>query len=576
MSYVNARVKNMQQNKPSKNRQAEYQLMHDLVFKYKNDAMITKLLNNNNYLALVADDQGIYLLEKMVDSFILQSTIGNNTFYMALVIAQFSNYNDNSSVRQRISEKLATAWDKINKSSECTKDQKNKITIQFKELVHIAPNINYGSLKNILTPVHPSPVVFKEYEQVELKESSNDDEEIKQDVNIMTIDTDSCKFMEDAISIKKVNNQYIATVYITDIDDLVNGNVFSDELMSNGIDEKTERPLSLFNIERRTYLNERASLTRGEPRKVVAYEFTFDKNFNFLSFDAKSMVIKVNKNYKYEDINMILHNSKHTDHDEIKMLTAFAHHFDLQRELTKKMNRHHYRPELIKEISDKLREKGINYVHTFLDISSFYNSGLTAEQISNKFPKYKVDDIKEVYSTIKAKGTSYIVKFKEIGETINASEMSIRTTPGDKIASMWSDLTNTVVSNYFNEYNLPFIYRVDDFKEKEEMIAFVENEFKYDDIKKEKILDTMGHIYADAYASFSANNVGKGKEAKAAYGCVTNPVRDYDALVNQHIFKKLYIDNMMCDFKTKREFEHNLTYIADYMNEIRRIRKRKN
>ena len=134
--------------------------------------------------------------------------------------------------------------------------------------------------------------------------------------------------------------------------------------------------------------------------------------------------------------------------------------------------------------------------------------------------------------------------------------------PGEYIISELSVFLNTHIANYFHDNDLPFIYRVDQFREHTDVVRQAENILGENE---PRIMESIRGYSSPT--QLSAVNLGFQSLARRSYGSVTNPGRWYDALVNQRLVKKFMVDNLICDRDTLVHYNSVVPFISECLNE---------
>lgn len=209
---------------------------------------------------------------------------------------------------------------------------------------------------------------------------------------IFTIDPEDIKLREDAISVCKNKNDYTVTLYITDPTEYyLNNTNAQNEMFNNWFIENKNITID------KNYAKENLSLDENKKRKVIAYELTFDLNYNIKNMNIYEDTIVVNKNYKYEDFKQIENN------EDIQILLDITTKI---KEENKYKNEYH----LLKELNDKIKnlddtlikQSGYTIIEELKTLTNkiisniFYENDLPCIYRNNKFYINDEEDLIEI------------------------------------------------------------------------------------------------------------------------------------------------------------------------------------
>ena len=120
------------------------------------------------------------------------------------------------------------------------------------------------------------------------------------DRHVITIDNDQAKMFENAISIeKRDNNNYLLTVYATDISSFISNNKMKEKDKYKSILETLNKK----NLFGKKYKHNHCKLEKDKDVEVIAYQYLVDSSFNILYFDFKRALVNVKQNLKFSDFN---------------------------------------------------------------------------------------------------------------------------------------------------------------------------------------------------------------------------------------------------------------------------------
>ena len=358
-----------------------------------------------------------------------------------------------------------------------------------------------------ITKVLASYNVPLEFSEEVLEYANNIDYEIKEletrkrfdNELIFTIDGLSAKDLDDAISIRKELDYYKLNVYIADVSFYVKEDSVLDK-------EALSRGTSIYPLDRVVPMlpvklsNDLCSLNPNEDKRVIALEMTVNNKGEVIDRVLSSSVIKTTKRLCYEYCNDVLENGlvNHSD-------------YDICLEPLK----------IMVELKDILKEK--------------------------RHRRGSIDfDIEEVDITLDNKGKAIGLKEKTRGIS-------------EQIIEEFMILANETVASIFDDFGLPFIYRVHDKpdnikylelkfmvkafgynlgsiypKEVQKLLEYIDNENAY---LKNTILRLMSK------AIYSTNNIGHFGLASSCYTHFTSPIRRYPDLIVHRLIRKYLFNN---------------------------------
>lgn len=124
---------------------------------------------------------------------------------------------------------------------------------------------------------------------------------------IFTIDECTTYIREDAISVCKEGDNLYITMYIIDpCDNIFDSETRLNEAIDNWFYRDSDHLLD------HKYAQKHFSLNQGQARKVVAFEYCFDKSKKITKLNIFEDKIRVNRNYTYDEITELL-NQKQKD-----------------------------------------------------------------------------------------------------------------------------------------------------------------------------------------------------------------------------------------------------------------------
>ena len=323
------------------------------------------------------------------------------------------------------------------------------------------------------------------------------------DKDIYTIDGDDSKDLDDAISIKRLDNgNYFLGVYIADVSFYVTKGSALDL-------DAYRRATSLYLVDYvipmlpERLSNDLCSLNPSEEKLAIACEMEVDSKGNVITSDVFETVIKTKKRLTYSKCNELLENGKCSDESYNSLYDVMV---------------------LFLELSNILGEK-------------FHKRG------SLDF------DIPEAKILVDNKGRVIDVVKRERGKS-------------EKIIENFMILTNETIASMIEAMDLPFIYRVHDKPDivklydlraiagymgyslradyASEVQKFLESIAEGDEFLKTLTLRMMPK------AIYSEENIGHFGLASASYTHFTSPIRRYPDLLVHRLLRK-YIFNGQVD-----------------------------
>lgn len=148
------------------------------------------------------------------------------------------------------------------------------------------------------------------------------------DVQMVTIDGEDAKDLDDAVSLAKKDGNYYLGVHIADVTNYVQENSALDR-------EALERGTSVYLVDRvipmlpHTLSNGICSLNMGEDRLALSCLMTLDEKGTVTGYEIAETVINVDQRMSYTDVNKILNG----DPEATKRYEAFVPMFRLMKEL---------------------------------------------------------------------------------------------------------------------------------------------------------------------------------------------------------------------------------------------------
>lgn len=341
----------------------------------------------------------------------------------------------------------------------------------------------------------------------------------------VTIDGADAKDLDDAISLKKLDNgNYLLGVHIADVSHYVTEGSPLDE-------EAYDRGTSVYLVDRvipmipHRLSNGICSLNPKVDRLTLSCEMEIDQNGGVINHDIFQSVIRTNERMTYGDVNSIL-----VDHDEA------------------------------------LIAKYETLVPMFKDMEA-----LAAILRDKRFGRGAIDfDFKEAKVFVDEEGHP---------TDIGIRERSV----GEKLIEEFMLAANETVAEHFHWMNLPFIYRIHEDPKEEKLQRFFDfitnfglvvkgsgNEIHpralqeiIDDVAgrpEEMVVSTM-MLRSMQQAKYDDNSLGHFGLATEFYTHFTSPIRRYPDLI-VHRLIRTYLINKKVDQKTQQKWSDRLPEIA--------------
>lgn len=434
--------------------------------------------------------------------------------------------------------------DKLNIIVKLTKDSLNQVVEGHKVLVQIIKEIGkrqyLGKIAKIIghkndpgvdiiaialrhgIEVEFSEEVIKELEDIPNVVSENEKVGRKDLTNemIFTIDGDDTKDIDDAISIKKNNDNYILGVHIADVSHYVKmGSSLYDSAFNRGTSSylaDTVIPMIPHQLS-----NGICSLNPEVERLTISCIMTINKNGKVIDYDIFPSVIKSRKQMTYKNVNKILE-------EDIVPEGYEAYVSDLK---------------LMAELAKILR----------------------AEKVSRGYIDFGLDEAKIIQDE-NGKAIDVVKRERGVGENLIEDFM---------IAA------NETIATHISNMDLPFIYRVHDVPNSEKIEDF-KNLIKqmgyqiHTDLNKitpltmQKVLNELRdkkefNILSDMLlrsmkkAIYSTNNIGHFGLALTNYTHFTSPIRRFPDLT-VHCLLRTYLFENRIDMET---INYNEKYLVD-------------
>ena len=344
---------------------------------------------------------------------------------------------------------------------------------------------------------------------------------------IFTIDGDDTKDIDDAISIKEIEDGYILGVHIADVSYYVKENTaIGDEAFLRGTSSylaDTVIPMISHKLS-----NGICSLNEGVERLTISCVMKIDNQGNTLSADIFPSFIKSRKKMSYKNVNKIL------------MENIIPEGYEEYADTLKKMN----------ELAKILRKR----------------------MISRGYIDFDLDEPKIIQN--------------ENGESIDVVKVEHK--DGEKLIECFMIAANEAVASYIYNLDLPFIYRVHDVPNEEKINEFSQlvKQFGYKlntrlrsvtpkvmqkmlnelrDKPEFKILS--GYLLRSMKkAIYSKDNIGHFGLASDCYTHFTSPIRRFPDLTVHRLLRNYIFENNL-SMNVINYYNSALVQIAEHSSE---------
>jgi len=323
----------------------------------------------------------------------------------------------------------------------------------------------------------------------------------KIDKNIITIDGEDAKDLDDAVSIEELpNGNFLLGVYIADVSYFVTENSKLDE-------EALYRGTSVYLVDRvipmlpHKLSNDLCSLNEKTPKLVMACLMEINNQGEVVSYDIKEAVIETKHRMTYTNVNKILNNDK----EVINQYKDIVIDIFVMNKLAK----------ILKNMRDK--NGALNF------------------------------DIPEARVVVDDKGNPVDVVLRERFDA-------------EKLIEQFMLIANETVANCINQLDLPFIYRVHDVPNQDKLRQFkkilkntsynvnIRNNQKVTPKVLQTIMDEVNDYAIStillrmmAKAKYDVYNIGHYGLASDCYTHFTSPIRRYPDLLVHRLLKKYLI-----------------------------------
>lgn len=332
---------------------------------------------------------------------------------------------------------------------------------------------------------------------------------------IFTIDGDSAKDLDDAVSIKRKGDNYVLSVHIMDVDHYVKAESAIDK-------EAYLRGTSVYVVDRVVSMlppqlsNGICSLNPNEDRLAMSVEMEINHNGNVVNYDIFESVIESKMRLTYQKVNEIFANkSAHKSYNMVKDSLY-----------------------MMRDLAEILQKKRVK-----LGALDFEKDELDLE--------------------VNKKGLIERLSIRERGEA-------------ERLIESFMVLTNETVARMMDYSNWPSIYRIHakpeltkirDFANLAQIMGFP-LKGSLDNIHPDQLRNVLIESHdSDAHfvlsnqllrsmqkAQYSLNNIGHFGLGSKEYGHFTSPIRRYPDLILHRLVKRYLFENKFNDFDRDEEY----------------------
>ncbi|MFC7064069.1 ribonuclease R [Halobacillus seohaensis] len=367
----------------------------------------------------------------------------------------------------------------------------------------------------------------------EISESEIENRRDLRDETIVTIDGADAKDLDDAVTVKKLDNgNYKLGVHIADVTYYVQENSPIDK-------EARERATSVYLVDRvipmipHRLSNGICSLNPQVDRLTLSCEMEIDSHGAVVGHEIFQSVIKTNERMTYSDVNAILENN-----------------------------------------DEELIEKYKELVPMFREME-----GLAATLRGKRFGRGAIDfDFKEAGVIVDDEGKAVDVKIRE-------------RSVAERLIEEFMLAANETIAEHFHWMDVPFIHRIHEDPDESKLFNFFEfvGSLGYsvkgtaDNVHPQalqRILETVKDTQEEMIisklmlrsmqqAKYDPQSVGHFGLSTEFYTHFTSPIRRYPDLI-VHRLIRTYLVNDQLDYKTRKHWKDQLPEIAKHSSEMER------
>ena len=328
---------------------SKYQLIDYIIFDLKNISLFRDALQKFPYLVNYFDESNKKIIVSVIDKYIeevlnytKEKGIDDIIYYDEVItnILKSPIFIFDIIDKQTILKKIKNSLLEIKK-------EKNRKTFYLNNLVERINNEEEILDNSYLEYKYNIPTIFNAAINSEVRKIVNNysiskDRKIIDDY-ILTFDGENTKEIDDALSIKILDNDHIMLgVHIADPTDLIDKDsiIFEEAAKRTTSIYLSDKTYSMFPI---TLSGDLVSLQEGNYRPATSYYFEFNKDGKLIKYNFVKSVIKVDKNMTYNEFNKILNMNGYDSSKETIMnlnkLSTILQNYYYKDPLYEKINR---------------------------------------------------------------------------------------------------------------------------------------------------------------------------------------------------------------------------------------------
>lgn len=184
-------------------------------------------------------------------------------------------------------------------------------------------NISEKLLFKHQIPYHFSKNVLDEANDIKIKESHLDGRTDLTHLKCYTIDPKNSRDFDDAVSLEKIDDYYRVGIHIADVTSLLDENSLLDlEALRRAF--TLYLPNAVVPMIPHRLSNGIFSLKQDDPKLTISLLLDVDKKYKIVNQIFTQSIINVNQNFTYQQVNNILEDAKHDDHEYFATLNKIA------------------------------------------------------------------------------------------------------------------------------------------------------------------------------------------------------------------------------------------------------------
>jgi exoribonuclease-2 len=192
----------------------------------------------------------------------------------------------------------------------------------FLRLINHFDNFTNLSLLRHRLQIEHSAEAIKEASEIEVKSVLEDAERLDLTaLDCFTIDDNSTKDMDDAISLEYLGDGYRLGIHISDVASAIRPHSALDKASSYRL-TSLYLPDRIINMLPEELSHNKISLLKDEIRPAVSFLMQVDRNYKILSCEVKLSRLKVKNRYNYDEVNFLLEKPEEHAFEVLHNITA--------------------------------------------------------------------------------------------------------------------------------------------------------------------------------------------------------------------------------------------------------------